>query len=85
MLRLIIATALLAIGSTVAMADEKPTADEIKSIEAALEKLGCKGGEYEKEDEASGVYEIDDTKCADGLQFDVKLDKDFNLIVMSRD
>jgi hypothetical protein len=39
----------------------------------------------EKESEASGVFEIDDAKCKIGGQFDIKLDKDFKLISMTRD
>ena len=38
----------------------------------------------EKETEATGVYEVDDGKCSDG-QYDVKLDKDFRVIVITRD
>jgi hypothetical protein len=38
----------------------------------------------ERETERSSVFEIDDAKCRDG-QFDIKLDKDFKLVVMTRD
>ena len=41
-------------------------------------------GKMEKETEDSGLYEVDDAKCRDG-QHDVKLDKDFKVIVMTRD
>jgi hypothetical protein len=46
--------------------------------------LGCTGGKMEKETEASGYFEVDDAKCKDG-QYDIKFDKDFKLIGMTRD
>ncbi len=48
-------------------------------------KEGCEGGSYEKEAEATGVFEIDDAKCKDGHQYDLKLDKDFNVIAITKD
>ena len=38
----------------------------------------------EQENEATGVYEVDDAKCKDG-QYDIKLDKEFKVIVITRD
>ena len=38
----------------------------------------------EKETEATGVNEVDDAKCKDG-QYDIKLDKDFKVIIIVRD
>jgi hypothetical protein len=49
-----------------------------------LESWGCSGGKMEKEAEATSLYEVDDAKCRDG-QYDIKLDKDFKVIVISRD
>jgi hypothetical protein len=46
--------------------------------------VGCSGGKMEKETEATGVYEVHDAKCKDG-QYDIKLDKDFKVIVIARD
>lgn len=85
MIRLIALAAGLAVLATSALADEKPSAAEVEKIRAALAALGCEGGEMEKESEASGVFEIDDAKCKIGGQFDIKLDKDFKLISMTRD
>jgi hypothetical protein len=42
------------------------------------------GRKMEKETEGSGYFEVDDAKCRDG-QYDIKLDKDFKVIVMTRD
>lgn len=69
---------------TCALAEEgkKPSAEETKSIQSALSQLGCAGGETVKE--PSGLFEIDDAKCKIG-QCDFKLDKDFNVTLMSRD
>lgn len=82
--RLIISIAAAALCSTAALADSKPSDDEAAKIKAALSEWGCEGGTYEKETEASGVFEIDDAKCK-GLQFDVKLDSSFKVLVISRD
>jgi hypothetical protein len=52
---------------------------------AALEAFGCTGGKMEKEDEdATLPYEVDDAKCKSG-EYDIKLDKNFNVIIMLRD
>ncbi len=85
MKKLIIAACALALTAPVALADSKPTDDEAAKITATLEAWGCKGGEFEKETEGSGVFEIDDTTCKDGKQYDIKLDSEFNLIAMTRD
>jgi hypothetical protein len=65
-------------------ADTPVTPAEAEKIKAALEALGCSGGKMERESEASGYFEVDDAKCRDG-QYDIKLDKDFKVIVMTRD
>ena len=73
------------VGSASALlADTAVTPAEADKIKAALEALGCTGGKMEKETEGSGYFEVDDAKCKDG-QFDIKLDKDFKVIVMTRD
>jgi hypothetical protein len=72
------------VSSTFALADTPVTPAEAEKIKAALEVLGCTGGKMEKETEGSGYFEVDDAKCKDG-QYDVKLDKDFKMIAMTRD
>ena len=62
--------------------DDKVPAAEVEKIEGVLSTLGCKGYEgIEKESE--GVYEIEDAKCAMGTM-DIKLDKDYTVILISR-
>ena len=68
----------------VAFADEKPTDDEAAKIKATVEAWGCSGGTYEKESEATGVYEAEDVKCKDG-QYDFRLDKDFKVFAITVD
>lgn len=80
---LIIFAVALASG-TFAFADTPVTPAEADKIKAALELLGCTGGKMEKETEGSGYFEVDDAKCRDG-QYDIKLDKDFKVISMTRD
>lgn len=70
--------------SAPAFADEKLSDDEMKAAVAAAQALGCEGGAWEKETEASGIYELDDAKCKDGA-YDLKFDKDFHLLSMTRD
>jgi hypothetical protein len=72
------------VSSTFALADTPVTPVEAEKIKAALDVLGCTGGKMEKETEGSGYFEVDDAKCKDG-QYDIKLDKDFKMIAMTRD
>ena len=62
--------------------DDKVPAAEVEKVEATLSALGCKGYEGIKKEE-QGIYEIDDAKCAMGT-VDIKLDKDYTVILISR-
>lgn len=84
MKRIFAAAAVLALCSGTAFADEKPTDEEAAKIKAAVAVWGCEGGTYEKESEGSGVFEAEDVKCKAG-QYDFRLDKDFNVFVITRD
>jgi hypothetical protein len=47
--------------------------------------LGCTAGKMEKESEGSTfAYKVDDAKCKGG-EYDIKLDQNFNVIIMLRD
>ena len=73
------------IGSTTVVAETPVTPAEEEKIKAALEAFGCTGGKIEKEDEDSTLlYEVDEAKCKSG-EYDVKLDKNFNVIIIVRD
>jgi hypothetical protein len=41
------------------------------------------GGKMKKETEGSGYFEVDNAKCRDG-QYELKLHKDFKVMVMTR-
>lgn len=84
MKKLMIAAVAAALCAAPAFADEKPSDEEAAKIKAALTEWGCEGGTYEKETEASGVFEVDDAKCH-GAQYDVKLDKDFKVTDVDAD
>jgi hypothetical protein len=71
--------------STPVFADTPLSAEETKSATAAAAAWGCEGGKWEKETEATGVFELDDAKCKDGRNYDLKFDKDFKLLVISAD
>ena len=75
------------IGSATALlADTPVTPAEAEKIKAALEGWNCAGGKMEKETKGSDiVYEVEDAKCRDGDDYEIKLDKDFKVIEISRD
>ncbi len=77
----------LALGSTLALAkddddDDKVPAAQVTKIEEALSTLGCSGYELIKKEE-QGIYEIDDAKCKMGT-VDIKLDKNYTVVLISR-
>ena len=85
MIRTVILAWLLALGTSLAFAaddDDKVSAADMTKVTAALADLGCKDPEGVKH-EQEGIYEIDDAKCKMGTM-DIKLDKDFSVILISR-
>jgi hypothetical protein len=84
MMRALVTAAALALFSSVAMADDKPTDAEAGKIKEAVAAWGCEGGAYEKETEGTGVFEAEDVKCKGG-QYDFRLDKDFKVFVITAD
>ena len=80
----VIAAFAVALCSTAALADSKPSDAEAGKIKAALSDWGCDGGTFEKETEATGMFEVDDAKCK-GAQYDMKLDSAYNVISISAD
>jgi hypothetical protein len=75
----------LAFGNTIAFAeddDDKVPAADMEKLKAALADIGCTDGESFKK-EAEDVYEIDDAKCKMDTM-DIKLDKHFKVILISR-
>ncbi len=85
MKRLALTTAVLLLASSGAMADDKPSADEAAKIAATAKAWGCEGGQAEKEGEGTGVFELNDAKCADGNNYDIKLDKTFKVHSITAD
>jgi hypothetical protein len=79
-----LAAAVIMASTPALLADTTVTQVEAEKIRAALEAWGCTGGKMEKETEGSGYFEVDDAKCKNG-QYDIKLDKDFNVTSMTRD
>jgi hypothetical protein len=69
----------------VARADAMLTDAESAKVKQAIAAWGCEGGKFEKESEASGVLEADDVKCKDRGQYDFRLDRDFNVVAITRD
>ena len=69
-------------GSTLVLAETPVSPAEAEKIKATIEGFGCTGGKIEKADFG---YEVDDVKCKDGQEYEIKLDPNFKLIVMTRD
>jgi hypothetical protein len=84
MKRIMIGTIWLALSSTSAFPDTKPTEAEIAKIKQAVAAWGCEGGTYEKETEGSGIFEAEDVKCKGG-QYDFRFDKEFNVLAITKD
>ena len=80
-----LAIAAALVSSTLALADTPVTPAEAEKIKATLEVFGCTGGKMEKETEGSGYFEVEDANCNWGGQYDIKLDKDFKIISITRD
>ena len=81
---LMVTVCALALCSSAAFADSKPSDDEAAKIKAVLSDWGCEGGTLEKETEATSVFEVDDAKCK-GAQYDLKIDSSYKVISVSRD
>lgn len=59
MKKFMIAAAALAFVATPAFADDDPTDEEVAKIKEVIAAWGCEGGSYEKETEATGVFEAE--------------------------
>jgi hypothetical protein len=82
---LVFAAAAVLTLATPAFADTPLTDEETTKAVAAASAWGCEGGKWEKETEATGVYELDDAKCKDGNNYDLKFNSDFKLLIISAD
>jgi hypothetical protein len=74
----------VAMTSAIAVADTPVSKEVGEKIQAAIKTWGCSGGKMEQETEATSFFEVDDAKCTDG-QYDIKLDKEFRVISITRD
>lgn len=79
---LALALALVSTGAYAKDDDDKVPVAELEKVQATLTALGCTGYEEIKKEE-QGIYEIDDAKCNMGT-VDIKLDKDYTVILISR-
>ena len=82
MRELLAALAVAALTTTTALADRPVTTEERAKLVELLAAEGCEGGEMEFDD---GKFEIDDTLCADGREWDYEFSRDFVLIKKERD
>jgi hypothetical protein len=75
--RLLLSFTALSILLGPALADRTVTAEEKTRLVAAVADAGCTGGKIEFDD---GKFEVDDAKCNDGKNYDLKFDASFALI-----
>lgn len=73
-----------------ALADRAPTAEERSAIEAALQAEGFTSWEEiefddDDDDTDDRLWEVDDARGADGVEYDLKLDRDYRIIKRERD
>ena len=80
----LIMLAAICLSVTAGLADAPVSEADATKVRATMQAWGCSGGKIEQESEGTGVFEVDDAKCKDG-QYDIKLDKDFRVLVISRD
>ena len=76
-LQLAISVLVLAIANQAVAKDRPVTDDERAKLVAAVAAQGCSGGKMEFDDD--GYFEVDDAKCADGREYDLKFDTSFQL------
>lgn len=62
--------------------EELASDEEVKAVSEAIAKIGCKAEQVEKE--SDDLFEIDDAQCEIG-QYDIKLDGDYSILVITRD
>lgn len=55
---------------------------EVQAVNEAIAKIGCTAEQVEKE--RDDLFEVDDAQCEIG-QYDIKLDSDYNITVITRD
>jgi hypothetical protein len=89
MMRAVSLAFVLALGTSLAFAAEEKEEEHTLSdaqaakVKAALAEIGCGEWEHAKHEEEGDVYEIDDAACKMGTM-DIKLDKDFKVLLISR-
>ncbi len=63
-----------------AYASDDPTEEEIATINAMLAGMNCEMDDDDIEKEDDGGFELDDVICADGSQYDIDLNKEFQIL-----
>jgi hypothetical protein len=77
---LLISATVALLGVAPAFAKDRPITDQERTkLVAAIAAQSCEGGnmEYDVDDRH---YEVDDARCSDGRQYDLKFDDSFKLI-----
>jgi hypothetical protein len=75
---ILVAAALLTVVAVPARADRPVTEAERTSLAQAVAAQGCTGGKMEW-DSDDHEFEVDDVRCNDGREYDLKFNADFTL------
>ena len=78
MRRLLASGAVLALVATPALADRPVTDAERTRLTAAVAAQGCSGGKMEWDDD-DREFDVDDARCGDGREYDLKFNADYSL------
>ena len=85
---ILLALSLVGLPATVFAQDADDTVEalaspeEVQRVAETLSKIGCEASKVEKE--SDDLFEVDDATCAIG-QYDIKLNGDYKIWVMSLD
>jgi hypothetical protein len=87
---IVLAISLSSFPLSAALADRAPTEEERSSIERVLQNEGYTSWEEiefddDDDDADDQVWEVDDARGADGVEYDLKLDQDYRIIQRERD
>jgi hypothetical protein len=80
---LMLLLSLVLLGGCEKLASKPASLDEIAKVLDALRTAGCTG--LKELDVESDEYEVGGVLCSDGKSYDMKLDKNFNVITKRED
>lgn len=80
---LMLLSVLFLLGGCGRLASKPASLDEISKVIDALRAAGCTG--LQELDVEADEYEVEGVLCSDGKSYDIKLDKNFNVLSKRKD